>query len=185
VPEALREVERTAPDVAVVDVRLPGGSGIELIREIRARRPETRCLILTSFPAVQAFYQSVVAGASGFVVKDVAQRELIDALRRVAAGETLDRPEIIDDLRRRARDLPPDDVFLADLTGQERRILAYVAMGRTNREIAADLSLAEKTVRNYMSTVLSKLGMKNRTQVAAYVAHSAARRPNGPGVSTL
>lgn len=176
VPEGLRGIMRTQPDVAIVDVRLPGGNGIELIREIRSRRPETRCVILTSFPDEDAFYQSVVAGAAGYVVKDVAQEELAAAVQRVASGESLLRPEVVDDLKQRARRLPPDDEFLADLTAQERRILRFVAVGMTNREIAHELSLAEKTVRNYMSNVLSKLGMKNRTEVAAYVAQSAVRR---------
>lgn len=176
VPEGLQGIIRTAPDVAIVDVRLPGGNGIELIREVRSRNPDTRCLILTSFPDEDAFYQSVVAGAAGYVVKDVLQEELVDAVAQVAAGESLLDREKVDELRERAVELPPDDEFLADLTGQEQRILKFVAVGLTNREIAEQLSLAEKTVRNYMSNVLSKLGMKNRTEVAAYVAQSAARR---------
>ncbi len=175
-PEGLQGILRTAPDVAIVDVRLPGGNGIELIREVRSRDPHTRCLMLTSFPDEDAFYQSVVAGAAGYVVKDVLQEELIDAVTQIAAGESLLHPEMVDELRERAVDLPPDDEFLADLTGQEQRILKLVAVGLTNREIAEQLSLAEKTVRNYMSNILSKLGMKNRTEVAAYVAQSAARR---------
>lgn len=176
VPQGLQGIVRTAPDVAIVDVRLPGGNGIELIREVRSRNPDTRCLMLTSFPDEDAFYQSVVAGAAGYVVKDVLQDELIDAVTQVAEGESLLHREMVDELRERAVDLPPDDEFLADLTGQEQRILKLVAVGLTNREIAEQLSLAEKTVRNYMSNVLSKLGMKNRTEVAAYVAQSAARR---------
>lgn len=175
-PEGLQGILRTTPDVAIVDVRLPGGNGIELIREVRSRNPHTRCLMLTSFPDEDAFYQSVVAGAAGYVVKDVLQDDLVDAVSQVAAGESLLHREMVDELRQRAVDLPPDDEFLADLTGQEQRILKLVAVGHTNREIAEQLSLAEKTVRNYMSNILSKLGMKNRTEVAAYVAQSAARR---------
>lgn len=174
VVEALREVEALEPDVAVVDVRLPDGDGIELVREVRSRRPGTRCIILTSFADEQAFFHSVMAGAVGFLNKDAPTGEIVDAVRRVAAGQRLVNEELLDELRARARRLPPEDRFLADLTPQERRILTLVTRALTNREIAEELSLAEKTVRNYVSNILGKLGMKNRTELAAYVAERAA-----------
>lgn len=172
--DALRQVEATQPDVAVVDVRLPDGDGIEVVREIRSRHPEIRCIIFTSFADEQAFFHSAMAGAAGFLIKDAPTDHIVDAVRRVAAGEKLLDEGLIDDLRRRARTLPPEDQFLADLTPQERRILALVTDGLTNREIADELTLAEKTVRNYVSNILGKLGMKNRTQLAAYVAERIA-----------
>ena len=174
--EGLAGIDATRPDVALVDVRLPDGSGLEVIREARSRRPEIRCVIFTSFSDDEAFFQSVVAGASGYLVKDVDASELTAALRAVANGQSLIRREVIDDLRRRATMLPPEEELLAGLTAQERRILGLVTEGMTNREIALRLSLAEKTVRNYVSNILAKVGMKNRTQLASYVARSASLR---------
>lgn len=176
VSNGLRGIVATQPDVALVDVRLPDGSGVELIRDVRSRVPGTRCVIFTSFADDEAFFQSVVAGASGYVVKDADRAELTAAIRTVAGGGTLMRAETLDALRARATTLPPDDDFLRQLTGQERRILAMVAQGGTNREVALQLSLAEKTVRNYVSSILTKLGMKNRTQLAAYVARAARQK---------
>lgn len=180
--ESLERIAAAPPDVAVVDIRLPDGDGVELIREIRSRHPATRCIVLTSFADEQAFFHSVVAGAAGFLVKDAATDEIASSIRRVADGQELITTEMLDDLRARARDLPPDDQFLAVLTPQERRILGLVTDGLTNGEIAEELSLAEKTVRNYVSNILAKLGMKNRTQLAAHVAsRAAARRARYPG----
>lgn len=161
------------PDVALVDVRLPDGSGIELIRDLRSRA-DLRCVVLTSVANDEAFFQSVVAGAQGYLVKDVGPAELSSALHRVAAGESLINRAAIDELRRRSRQQPPDDVLLKDLTGQERRILMMVAEGLTNRQVALELGLAEKTIRNYVSTILAKVGLANRTQLAVFVA---MRRP--------
>lgn len=172
--DAIRRVDDTLPDVVVVDVRLPDGDGIEVVREIRSRHPEINCIMLTSFSDEQAFYHAAMAGAAGFLIKDAPTARIVDAVRRVAAGERLVNEAVIDDLRQRARTLPPEDQFLADLTPQERRILAFVTDGLTNREIADELALAEKTVRNYVSNILGKLGMKNRTQLAAYVAERVA-----------
>ena len=170
VADAYAGIVATEPDVALVDVRLPDGSGIELIRDVRSRRDELRCVIFTSFADDEAFFQSVVAGASGYLMKDVGEAELVAGLKAVAGGASLIRPEVIDDLRRRATALPREDRLLESLTGQEQRILRMVTEGMTNREIAFELGLAEKTVRNYVSTILGKVGLKNRTQLAAYVA---------------
>jgi two-component system, NarL family, response regulator DevR len=173
--EALQGIRRTRPDVALIEVRIPGGDGIQVIREIHSEMPSTRCLILTSFPDEEAFYHAVVAGAAGYLVKDVAQAELVSAVHEVAAGRSLVDPTVIEDLRRRSHEVPPGDRLLDGLTPQERKILELITEGYTNREIAGALFLAEKTVRNYVSNVLAKLGMKNRTQVAAYVAGRSAR----------
>jgi two-component system, NarL family, response regulator DevR len=174
--EGLRGILAARPDVALVDVRLPDGSGVELIREIHSRQPQTRCIIFTSAADDEAFFQSVVAGCAGYLVKDVSMEELVAAIRTVAAGGSLVRREVIDDLRRRARTVPIEPDLFRHLTGQEQRILRMVTQGMTNREIAAELSLAEKTVRNYVSNILGKVGMKNRTQLAAYVASETERR---------
>lgn len=172
VASGTRNLFQARPQVALVDVRLPDGSGVELIRDVRSRLPGTRCIIFTSYPDDEAFFQSVVAGAAGYIVKDAGRDELATAIRTVAAGGSLIDARALDELRARAVSLPPDDEFLAQLTGQERRILSMVAEAMTNREIALELCLAEKTVRNYVSNILAKVGMKNRTQLAAYVART-------------
>ena len=165
----MREMVQAKPDVALVDVQLPDGSGVELVRDLRSRLPSTGCLIFTSFADDDAFFQSVVAGAAGYVVKDAQQHDLLSAIRVVASGGSLINTRTLDDLRARTTTLPEDEL-LGHLTGQERRILSRVVRGATNREIGLELSLAEKTVRNYVSNILIKVGMKNRTQLAAYVA---------------
>ena len=175
-PAALEGIVDTRPDIALVDVRLGAGDGVEVVREVRARCPEVRCIVLTSFVDETAFFQSVVAGAFGYIIKDRSPTELVEACRSVAAGHHLMNREVVDDLRRRATSLPEDDHLLAELTPQEQRILSWVTQGLTNREIAAELALAEKTVRNYVSSLLGKLHMKNRTEAATYVARTAARR---------
>jgi two-component system, NarL family, response regulator DevR len=172
--EARRCLLLSRPHVALVDVRLPDGSGIELVRDLRSRKSDVRCAILTSIAGDEAFFQAVVAGASGYLLKDVGAGELQASIRALAAGESLIRPETIDNLRRRVDALPPEDELLRDLTGQEQRILRMVTDGMTNREIAGELKLAEKTVRNYVSNILAKVGMRNRTQLAVHVA---SRRP--------
>lgn len=166
-------VREHRPDVALVDVRLPDGNGIELIRELRSRS-DLRCLVLTAVANDEAFFQAVVAGAHGYLVKDVGRDELARAIHTVAAGGSLITRATIDELRSRSRRQPPDDLLLKDLTGQERRILMMVAEGMTNREVALELGLAEKTIRNYVSTILAKVGLANRTQLAVFVA---MRRP--------
>ncbi len=179
VGEGLRGILATRPDVAIVDMRLPGGDGVQVIREVRSRNNATRCLVLTSFSDEQAFFQAVVAGAAGYISKDIASDELVAAVRAVASGKSVMKWEQVSSLRKQAQALPTEADFLSSLTGQERRILELVAEGLTNREIAERVFLAEKTVRNYVSNVLAKLGMKNRTQVAAYVARCAYERGNG------
>lgn len=181
VAAALDGIAASRPDVAVVDVRLPDGSGVELVREVRSRYPEVQCIMLTSFADDEAFFNAVVAGAVGYLVKDVEASELSDAVRIAATGRSLIRREVIDDLRRRANEVPPDDRVLADLSAQERRIMGMVTEGLTNREIAARLSLAEKTVRNYMSGILQKVGMRNRTELATYVARMSRHHGGGRG----
>lgn len=175
VAAALDGVAASAPDVLIADVRLPDGNGVELVREVRSRYPEVRCVMLTSFADDEAFFHAVVAGASGYLVKDVGGEELLDAIRRVSEGESLISRDVIDDLRSRSAEVPADDDLLAGLTPQERRILGMVTEGLTNREIAVKLSLAEKTIRNYVSNILGQVGMRNRTELAAYVARLAAR----------
>lgn len=177
VPSALRGIEHHTPDIALVDVRLPGGNGVELIREVRSRVVGTRCVILTSFADHHALYQSAMAGAQGFLLKDVPKAQLVESLRRVAAGESLISSETVQVLEAQTPYLPPEDELLGDLTPREREILGLIAEGRTNREIAEQLFLAEKTVRNYVSNILSKLGMRNRTQVAAYIVQRSSKRP--------
>jgi two-component system, NarL family, response regulator DevR len=168
---ARREILALRPDVALVDVRLPDGSGIELIREVRSRDKELRCVVLTSLPDSDAFFHSVVAGAYGYLVKDVSADGLQEAVRRVAAGESLIAAETIEELRQRATQLSSSaDDLLRDLTGQEQRILWMITDGLTNREIAVALDLAEKTVRNYVTNILAKVGLRNRTELAVYVA---------------
>lgn len=181
VPSALRGIEETRPDVALLDVRLPGGNGIELAREVRSRTSATRCIILTSFAEHEAFYQALMAGAHGFLLKDVPSAELVSAIQRVASGESLLTTTALDALRAVTPHLPPDDELLGGLTPREREILDLIAQGRTNREIAEELFLAEKTVRNYVSNLLSKLGMRNRTQVAAYIVRRGVGWSGGAG----
>ena len=168
--EAARRIPAIRPDVAVFDVRLPDGSGIEACRQVRSVDPSIAGLILTSFDDDQALATAVLAGASGFLLKDIKGNGLVDAIARVAAGENL-----LDTARaRRVRDSwrtgQETDPRLKALSPQERRILDHVAQGLTNRQIADAMSLAEKTVKNYITSVLSKLGMERRTQAAVYVA---------------
>ena len=174
--EALNRVPPTRPDVAVLDVRLPDGSGVEVCREIRARHPEIQALMLTSFADDEALFSAIMAGASGYVLKQIRGNELVDAIRRVAAGESLLDPAVTRRVLERLRDNREEDEGLARLSDQERRILDYIAEGMTNRQIAEAMFLAEKTVKNYVSTMLSKLGMERRTEAAAYAARLAERR---------
>lgn len=170
----LEGVLRTQPSVALVDVRLPDGSGIELIREIQSRLPSTRCVVFTSLADDDAFFQSVMAGSVGYLLKHVSRDELVDALCKAARGETLIKAETIDELRQRAIESPSAAVDpLADLTGQERRIVGMVADGMRNREIAERLGISDKTVRNYVTIILSKLGKKSRTELAVHVLRLA------------
>jgi DNA-binding NarL/FixJ family response regulator len=167
--EALARVAPCAPDVAVLDVRLPDGDGVEVCRDIRSRHPEVRCLILTSFSDDEALFQAIMAGASGYLLKQIRGTDLVDAVRRVADGQSLLDPTVTARVLERIREGPETDERLARLTEQERRILDLIAEGLTNRQIAEQVHLAEKTVKNYVSNLLSKLGMERRTQAAVYV----------------
>lgn len=180
VEEAIRRSGHDAPDVVVLDVRLPDGSGVEACREIRARFPATKVLMLTSFADEEALMAAILAGASGFVLKKVRGSDLIADIRRVGAGESLLDPAMTERLFSRLRSGPRRDPLLAKLTDQERELVHLLAEGLSNREIAGRMFLAEKTVKNYVSNVLSKMGMSRRTEAAAYVARL---EPNDPGAS--
>jgi DNA-binding NarL/FixJ family response regulator len=163
----------------VLDVRLPDGSGVEVCREVRSARPELACLMLTSFSDDEALFESILAGAAGYVLKEVRGGDLVSSIRRVAAGETLLDPAVTTRVLERLRRGPDEDPRLAGLTGQERRILELLADGMTNRQIADEMILAEKTVKNYVSNLLSKLGMSRRTEAAVYAARLQERRHPG------
>jgi DNA-binding NarL/FixJ family response regulator len=172
VRQAIDEAERTRPDVVVMDVRLSDGSGIEATREIRARRPKTQVLMLTSFADDEALFASIMAGASGYVLKQIQGAEIVRAIREVGQGKSLLDPQVtksVLDRLRKGKHLMTDEK-LARLSPQEERILALVADGQTNREIGEELHLAEKTVKNYVSSILSKLEVSRRAEAAAYLA---------------
>lgn len=166
---AVAEAARTAPDVIIMDVRLPDGSGVEACREIRSARPATRVLMLTSFADEDAVDASVMAGASGYLLKQTRSAELIHAIEVVAAGESLLDPAVTRQLLARFKRFAGSDPVAA-LTDQERRVLALVGDGKTNREIAAALHLSEKTVKNYVSALLAKLHVQRRAAAAALAA---------------
>ncbi|CAN5564027.1 response regulator transcription factor [soil metagenome] len=171
VREAIAEAARFEPDVVVMDVRLPDGTGIEACREIRAARPETRVVMLTSYPDEEAVLSAIIAGASGYLLKQVRGRDLVAAIESVGRGGSLLDPAVTERILERVRAAAggaSDD--LADLTAQERRILLLVAEGKTNKEIASEVFLSDKTVKNYVSSILSKLNLQRRTQAAAFVA---------------
>jgi two-component system response regulator DevR len=168
--EALSRIPPTRPDVAILDVRLPDGNGVEVCREVRSAHPEIHCLMLTSFSDDDALFQAIMAGASGYLLKQVRGQDLVDAVRRVAQGQSLLDPEVTTRVLDRLRHPTEPDERLARLTDQERRILDLVAEGLTNRQIAGQVHLAEKTVKNYVSNLLAKLGMERRTQAAVYAA---------------
>jgi len=158
------------PDVVVMDVRMPGRSGVEACREIRSAHPEMRVLMLTSFADDDALFTSIMAGASGYVLKQVAGDDLVSAIRRVADGQSLLDPAVTERVLVRIRGGEPIDVEGPEhLTPQERRVLELIAEGPTNRQIGERISLSEKTVKNYVSNVLAKLGMARRTEAAAFV----------------
>ena len=177
VAEALEAAARTLPDVIVMDVRLPDGTGIEACRDIRAERPETQVLMLTSYADDEAVYAAIIAGAAGYLLKQTRGRELVSAIEAVARGESLLDPSVTSSVLTRMREMASGGHKdkLSDLSEQERRILALIAEGRTNREIAAEVYLSEKTVKNYVSTILGKLGMERRAQAAAFLAGQRIR----------
>jgi len=176
VENATRQVGYHSPDVVVMDVRLPDGTGVEACREIRSRWPDVKVLMLTSYADEEALVSSIMAGASGYVLKRIDSEDLVDAVRRVGNGESLLDPNLTERLFARIRGDEPDDPLLARLSPQERKILDLIADGLTNRQIAESLFLAEKTVKNYVSNLLSKLEMSRRSEAAAYAARLQADR---------
>jgi DNA-binding NarL/FixJ family response regulator len=178
--EAMIRVPATRPDVAVLDVRLNDGDGVEVCRALRSALPELKCLMLTSFADDEALFSAILAGASGYVLKQVKGSDLVSAVRRVAAGGSLLDPALTRQVMDRLRGERPEDERLVRLTGQERNILDLIADGKTNRQIAEELFLAEKTVKNYVSNLLSKMGFARRTEAAVYAARLAERKQKAP-----
>jgi two-component system, NarL family, response regulator DevR len=173
--QALRRIPAVLPDVAVLDARLPDGSGIDVCRTIRSDHPSVHCLILTSYDDDEALYAAVLAGASGYLLKDIVGTNLVEDIRYVARGRSLIDPSLTAKLMERLLQPTQDDPMVAGLTQREQDVLALIAEGQTNRQIGEQLRLAEKTVKNYVTTILMKLGMQRRTQAAVY--GSKVRRP--------
>jgi DNA-binding NarL/FixJ family response regulator len=176
VEEAVGRIPATSPDVALLDVRLPDGDGVELCRDIRSAHPEIQALMLTSYDDDEALFNAMMAGAAGYVLKQVRGSDLIRDVRRAAAGESTLDPKLTGKLMDRLRRRHEEDELVARLTEQERRILELLAEGLTNRQIAERMILAEKTIKNYVSNLLAKLGMARRTEAAVYAAKLAERR---------
>ena len=174
--EATRRIPALRPDVAVLDARLPDGSGIDVCREIRSTNPEIAALILTSYDDDEALFSAIMAGAAGYVLKQIRGTDLVDAVRRVAAGQSLLDPAVTQQVLDRLRVGPPQDAALAPLTDQERRVLGLIGEGLTNRQIGERMFLAEKTIKNYVSALLSKLGMERRTQAAVFASKHPPER---------
>jgi two-component system, NarL family, response regulator DevR len=174
--EGIAEIGATQPDVAILDVRLPDGSGIEVCREIRSLFPAIACLMLTSYSDDEALFAAIMAGAAGYVMKEVGGRDLVGDIRRVSQGESLLDPILTEEVFDRLRKNEKAEARLGSLTAQERRILDLISQGRSNRQIAEEMFLAEKTVKNYVSSLLSKLGMQRRTEAGVYAAILAERR---------
>ena len=166
--EAIRRIPALKPHVAVLDGRLPDGSGIDVCRDIRSAHPEIAALILTSYDDDEALFAAIMAGAAGYVLKQIRGNDLVDAVRRVAAGQSLLDPAVTSQVLERLRQGPPQDSALEPLTDQERRIVELIGEGLTNRQIGERMFLAEKTVKNYVSSLLSKLGLERRTQAAVF-----------------
>lgn len=173
---ALDRIPATRPDVAILDVRLPDGDGVSVCREIRSQLPSVACLMLTSFDDDEALFNAIMAGASGYVVKQIRGIDLVGAVRAVARGHSLLDPKSTAQVMERLRVQSGQDDPLAELSDQERRILELIGDGLTNRQIGERMYLAEKTVKNYVSNLLSKLNMQRRTQAAAFAAQLGERR---------
>ena len=178
VADAIDQARLHRPDIVVMDVRLPDGSGVEACREIRAEMPETRVIMLTSFPDDEAVLSAIVAGAAGYLLKQIRARDLVAALEAVGRGESLLDPAVTERVLERVRRMAAGESNdeLSALTAQERKILMLVAEGKTNKEIAADVFLSDKTVKNYVSSILSKLNLERRAQAAAFVAKQRNER---------
>jgi DNA-binding NarL/FixJ family response regulator len=177
---ALARIPALRPDVAVLDVRLPDGDGVSVCREIRSRMPEVACLMLTSFGDDEALFNAIMAGAAGYVLKQIRGTDLVGAVRTVASDQSLLDPDAASKVMRRMRDQTAHADPLAGLTGQERRILELIGEGLTNRQIGEQMYLAEKTVKNYVSALFAKLGMERRTQAAAYAARVFEEHEQAP-----
>jgi two-component system, NarL family, response regulator DevR len=175
VAEALARIPATQPNVVVLDVRLPDGSGIEVCREIRSLRRDIACLMLTSYADDEALFAAIMAGAAGYLLKRVGSTDLVDAVRRAGDGQSLLDPALTERVLARLHSGPNEDSRLASLTPQERRILDLITEGHTNRQIADAMVLAEKTVKNYISNLLAKLGVERRTQAATFAARLEER----------
>ena len=166
VAEGVARIPALRPHVAVLDARLPDGSGIEVCRSVRSIDPDIRALVLTSYDDDEALFAAILAGASGYVLKQITGTDLVDAVRRVAAGQSLIDPQLVARVLDRVRNGPAEHEELAALTEQERKILTLIAEGLTNRQIAERMFLAEKTIKNYVSSILAKLGLERRTHAA-------------------
>jgi DNA-binding NarL/FixJ family response regulator len=175
--EATRRIPALRPDVAILDGRLPDGSGIDVCRDIRAVDPSIKGLILTSYEDDEALFAAIMAGAAGYVLKQIRGTDLVDAVRRVAAGQSLLDPAVTQRVLERIRHGVEQPHELRNLSDQERRILEHIAQGLTNREIAARMFLAEKTVKNYVSSLLAKLGLERRTQAAVLATRLIGEHP--------
>jgi two-component system, NarL family, response regulator DevR len=179
VAESIEAARRHQPDIVVMDVRLPDGSGIEACREIRSEMPATRVVMLTSYPDEEAVLSAIVAGASGYLLKQIRARDLVTALETVGRGESLLDPAVTEKVLERIRRIAAGTLGdeLTQLTAQEQKILMLVAEGKTNKEIAAEVFLSDKTVKNYVSSILSKLNLERRAQAAAFVAKHRLDHP--------
>ncbi len=175
VAEAIEAAAAGKPDVVIMDVRLPDGSGVEACRAIREARPETKVLMLTSYADDEALFASILAGASGYLLKQTRGKAVVDAITAVASGRSLLDPDVTGKVLERIRQGRNEDPALASLTEQERKVVAGLAEGRTNREIGDTLFLSEKTVKNYVSRILDKLGLSRRAEAAAYMAKQRPR----------
>jgi DNA-binding NarL/FixJ family response regulator len=176
---ARKRISALRPDVAVLDVRLPDGDGVEVCRDVRSANPEVACLMLTSFSDDEALFDAVMAGAAGYLLKQVRENDLVTAVRTVAAGGSLMDPTTIQNVLNRVKTGTEDDQRLGVLTAQERKIFDLIGEGRTNRQIGDEVFLAEKTVKNYVSSILMKLGMERRTEAAAFAARVDERTKRG------
>jgi two-component system, NarL family, response regulator DevR len=179
--EALNRIPLAKPDVAILDVRLEDGNGIEVCRDIRSILPELVCLMLTSFADDEALYSAVMAGAAGYVLKTIKGRDLVGDVKRVAAGQSLMDPRAVARVIERISNPPKAELAVSALSPQERRILELIAEGQTNRQIAESLFLAEHTVKNYTSNLLRKLRVSNRTEAAIYATKLRAGGPHPSG----
>ena len=176
--EAIARIPPTRPYVAIVDLRLPDGDGVEVCREVRSRDPKVQCLILTSFADDEALFDSIMAGAAGYLLKQIRGTDLVDAVRRVAGGQSMLDPTVTERVLDYMRHGNEEQERLNRLTEQERNVLELIAEGLTNRQIGERMFLAEKTVKNYVSNLLAKLGMERRTQAAVYGSKLTERHPH-------